>query len=336
MAQESCGGGHVFSVIVPVYNVASYLQTTLDSLLAQQCSDWECICIDDGSTDECPKILDDYAKRDGRFVVRHQVNAGVSAARNAALDMARGDWIMFLDADDVYEPSLLSSLESVTRDNPDADAVGFGVVEYYPKKGVLVEMGAPCAPCVMSGDAILAMPKLPHAKFAWNAVNKVYRAKSIADQKLRFEVGMTIGEDTTFAHLFLAGAKKVVLRPDLQGYRYVVRSDSALHSLRTELIKDPLRQFRVLHDYWHRHPSPGLLSALSFQAAAVPFLGCEFIYDKCVRGKTIEWLLASDEFKLLVLRFLIVYGTSRQRLFSVLYLCSPKPLKRWLLVRLSK
>ena len=76
------------SVIIPVYNVARYLRECLDSVQAQTFTDWEAICVNDGSTDECGKILDEYAAKDTRFKVIHKENGGVSTARNAGLDVA--------------------------------------------------------------------------------------------------------------------------------------------------------------------------------------------------------------------------------------------------------
>ena len=96
-----------FSVIIPVCNVAQYLREGLDSIVAQSYQDWECICVDDGSTDESGAILDEYAARYRRFKVVHQTNAGVSAARNRALELARGDFITFLDSDDRFEPDFI-------------------------------------------------------------------------------------------------------------------------------------------------------------------------------------------------------------------------------------
>lgn len=95
------------SVIVPVYKVERYLPRCLDSIVAQTFTDWECILIDDGSPDNSGAICDEYAKQDSRFVVIHQENAGVSAARNAGLDAARGEWIAFVDSDDWVELEFL-------------------------------------------------------------------------------------------------------------------------------------------------------------------------------------------------------------------------------------
>ena len=97
-----------FSIIIPVYNVAPYLRECLDSVLAQTFTDWEAICVDDGSTDGSGAILDEYAAKDNRFRVIHQQNAGVSVARNTALSRIRGEWFLFLDGDDRLRPDGLA------------------------------------------------------------------------------------------------------------------------------------------------------------------------------------------------------------------------------------
>lgn len=108
-----------FSIIIPVYNVAPYLRECLDSVLAQTFTDWEAICVDDGSTDESGAILDEYAAKDKRFRVIHQANAGVSAARNRALDEVKGAWVGFLDADDLWGEQWLSEVYDGIDDEVD-------------------------------------------------------------------------------------------------------------------------------------------------------------------------------------------------------------------------
>lgn len=110
-----------FSIIIPVYNVVPYLRECLDSVLAQTFTDWEAICVDDGSTDGSGAILDEYSDKDGRFKVIHQKNAGVSAARNAALEAAVGEWITFLDADDRIDTERLSALSIIANRHKDID-----------------------------------------------------------------------------------------------------------------------------------------------------------------------------------------------------------------------
>lgn len=98
------------SVIVPVYKVEKYLHECVDSILAQTCSDFELILVDDGSPDSCGKICDEYAEKDPRVLVIHQENQGVSAARNTALDVAKGEFIAFVDSDDYVSKYYLEIL----------------------------------------------------------------------------------------------------------------------------------------------------------------------------------------------------------------------------------
>jgi len=99
----------VLSIIVPIYNVEEYLPKCIDSVLAQTFIDFELILVDDGSHDNCPQICDNYAAKDDRIVMIHKQNGGVSSARNAAMKIARGRYIAFVDGDDsiipdAYEP----------------------------------------------------------------------------------------------------------------------------------------------------------------------------------------------------------------------------------------
>lgn len=88
------------SVIIPVYNVEKYLEECLDSIINQTLKEIEIICIDDGSTDSSLNVLENYKKKDKRIIVLQQQNLGAGAARNKGLDLARGKYLSFLDADD--------------------------------------------------------------------------------------------------------------------------------------------------------------------------------------------------------------------------------------------
>lgn len=112
------------SVIIPIYNVEKYLQRALESLLKQTISSWEAVLVDDGSTDRCGKIADEYARRDSRFKVLHQDNQGVSKARNAGMAQAVGKYLLFLDPDDFFHPQLME-LCLRTAEAEDADMVAF-------------------------------------------------------------------------------------------------------------------------------------------------------------------------------------------------------------------
>lgn len=117
-----------FSVIIPVYNVEDCLRQCLDSLRSQAFSDWEAICVDDGSTDGSCRLLDEIAAADVRFKVVHQENRGTLVARKEAVARASGEWCLFLDPDDWLSPSALETLcPHLGEDGPDVVAYGFNI-----------------------------------------------------------------------------------------------------------------------------------------------------------------------------------------------------------------
>lgn len=106
----------LISVIVPIYNVEKYLHRCVDSILKQTYGDLEIILVDDGSTDNCGKICDEYAKKDRRIKVIHKENGGQSSARNVGLDYATGEYVSFIDSDDFIHPQMLEMLYKAVTD----------------------------------------------------------------------------------------------------------------------------------------------------------------------------------------------------------------------------
>ena len=118
------------SIIIPCYNYGWLLPETLDSVLAQTHQEWECIIIDDGSTDNTRAVAEQYQELDKRFFYIYQVNGGMSAARNSGLRMAKGKYIQFLDADDLVMPYKLELQSKFLVENPHVDIV-YGGVRYF-------------------------------------------------------------------------------------------------------------------------------------------------------------------------------------------------------------
>lgn len=115
----------LISVLIPVYNVEKYIRRCLDSVAAQTFTNWECILVDDGSPDASGKICDEYAAKDSRFRVIHKENGGVSSARNAGLDVARGEYVTFCDSDDWVEENWLSEqLNDISTEDFDVCVCG--------------------------------------------------------------------------------------------------------------------------------------------------------------------------------------------------------------------
>ncbi len=134
----------LISIIVPVYNLEAYIQHTLDSLFAQTYHELEVIAVDDGSMDNCPRILDEYAAHEPRLKVIHQSNGGVGSARNTGLTVAKGDYIGFCDGDDEVEPTMYERLlKNLLKHDADISHCGMltkgldGQIRYFHNTGVL-------------------------------------------------------------------------------------------------------------------------------------------------------------------------------------------------------
>lgn len=123
-----------FSVIVPVYNVEKYLDECVKSVLTQSFTDWEMILVDDGSTDGCPAMCDEFSKKDSRIKVIHKKNGGSSSARNAGLKVAGGDYIIFLDSDDFYNDEKAFETFANNLKN-DEDVLVFGCTDFNMNTG---------------------------------------------------------------------------------------------------------------------------------------------------------------------------------------------------------
>lgn len=191
-----------FSIIIPVYNVAPYLRECLDSVLAQTFTDWEAICVDDGSADGSGAILDEYAAKDKRFSVIHQSNAGVSAARNAALRVVDGNWVLFLDSDDLLRGCALDDIFSNAEENSSMDFIVYDDVK-FEEHGLPQYMDEDkVSPVIedLSQDVV--------SRFASVGVWGAAYSKSVLDGV--FFKKYVLGEDLVFFCEILSKAKRVL------------------------------------------------------------------------------------------------------------------------------
>lgn len=114
------------SIIIPIYNVAPYLSRCIESIHTQSFQNWEMILVDDGSTDLSPQICDKAAEKDGRIIVIHKENGGLSSARNSGLDIAKGKFITFVDSDDkLVDPKSFENAINILNSEPGIDIVQF-------------------------------------------------------------------------------------------------------------------------------------------------------------------------------------------------------------------
>ena len=195
------------SVIIPVYNAERFLAAAVESVIAQTYKEWELILIDDGSLDRSNEICDQYAAQYAHIKVIHQSNQGVSAARNAGLEVAQGEFIAFVDADDVIAPGYLQILFSRQKET-DADLVGlwFKYVDVHLKS--ISEYGG-------IQDGSYMAEHLHHFiranSFFFGVVwGKLLRKSLIDEYNLRFCNTMNYGEDTLFICCYASICNKVV------------------------------------------------------------------------------------------------------------------------------
>ena len=222
----------MFSIVIPVYNSAQYLSSSIGSLLAQTNTDWEAICIDDGSTDGSGDILDRFAENDRRIRVIHQKNSGVSSARNAGIDQSEGNHIIFLDADDAFVPWALSTIDNAIKSVPDADFYVFKAQNVKEMSDTLppfphTSPTLDCLDIVDERSAQTAYSKLYGTLLAWGACHKRLFLEGI-----RF-APFPNGEDELFGYECITHAKEIVfIDSDLYRYRISRTGSASAPSLR--------------------------------------------------------------------------------------------------------
>ena len=232
------------SIIVPIYGVEKYLRKCVDSLLAQNIpsSEYEIILVDDGGTDACPAICDEYAASHNNICVVHRKNGGLSAARNSGIEVALGEYIMFVDSDDYIEPNVLKGLlDQVDRDN--LDVLRYRLQYVNPQ----YEVFNPYKSDPFKGNDYSEIPKdgvsflnsrMSTACYAWAFVIK----RELLDGCI-FTPGIYF-EDTDWTPRMLCKAKRVASTNTVV-YNYLQREGSITNAVNRS------KQKKVLDDKMH-------------------------------------------------------------------------------------
>lgn len=209
----------LFSVVVPIYNVEKYIDKCVESILFQSYGDIEIILVDDSSPDRCPSICDAYALKDQRVKVIHKENGGLSDARNAGIKVAKGEYILFVDADDYIEPNtceLFSKYADHSCDILVGDAVLFGdssgVMSHSHKNNTIYR-----------GIDFLKYGFLAN-NMPMAACLNVYKREFLEKNKLEFKYGI-LHEDEQFTPRAFLNAERV-LYTGISFYNYRIRSNS--------------------------------------------------------------------------------------------------------------
>ena len=229
----------MISVIIPVYNTAPYLDRRVQSVTDQLYQNWECILVDDGSTDDSGFICDKWAACDSRIKVIHQANQGVSVARNHGIEVSKGEYITFIDSDDWVEPNYISELVN-HRDG--ADWVVSGIVGEYSdgKKESVVPLRHGVIE-ISEKDADL-FAHLNETSLLYGPVNKLYVAEIIRLNNITFPEDCSYGEDLLFNFHYLEYVRMISMIP-IATYHYM-RGASVLS------VKKRLNQFDNDYKLW--------------------------------------------------------------------------------------
>lgn len=216
------------SVIIPVYNVEKYIRTCLDSVLAQSWTNLEIFLIDDGSDDGSEKICDEYAGRDKRIIVVHQANRGLSAARNAGLALAHGEYLVFVDSDDCIRRDFVQRLHQLMAEQ----AADIGICDYECRKKGSFSGRKKKKETLRKLDAVQMLERW-HGKdtrietVVWN---KMYRRTvfGIDENRIIFPEGKLF-EDVYITHRLIANAQSCVITSEKM-YEYTIRKSGIVRA----------------------------------------------------------------------------------------------------------
>ena len=210
----------MISIVVPIYNVEKYLRKCIDSIIAQTFSDWELILINDGSKDNSGVICDEYVTKDKRIKVIHKNNEGVSKARNIGIELAKGEYLCFIDSDDWIEPTYLNDFN--TKELQCDFYISGALYDTYEKVYSYKKFNEKyCKNKYEIRDEFFYQDLLSNG-YPWG---KLYKTQIIKDNNLRFNENLTINEDHIFVFQYFMHINTLYIT-NTAGYHYTVFDNS--------------------------------------------------------------------------------------------------------------
>lgn len=229
------------SIIIPVYNKIKYLASMLEDVKNQTFRDFECILIDDGSSDGSSAVCDRFAASDSRFRVIHISNGGVSHARNIGLDMAQGEYLTFLDSDDRIRPEFLQNLYECLTQSGAAMVIG-GVEKVWPEKNLVKAVPMPFEGLREIGDILPSFARVQRETGVYGICTaKLFRRETAAD--IRFDEEIHLAEDFDF-YLRLYARVKTIRFDSKPYYSYLQGAENSSALIDSSRI-DYLSQLKV-------------------------------------------------------------------------------------------
>ena len=287
----------LISVIVPVYKAEKYLKECIDSIINQTYENLEIILIDDGSPDGCPQICDGYAKKDARIKVIHSDNKGVSVARNSALDIATGEWVIFVDADDWIEKNYCELLlEKSKKYNADVAICGYNRIS----NNFIEKVHASGKCLTFNSKEYLNNSLNPQTGFGMCGM-KFIKMKCIKD--VRFNEKLTVGEDALF-NIKLSQNIEIAVFAEFALYNYRLNSESVVKKYDVEYEKKYLKAMNETKEYiWTNYKSSEsvIQNYYNFVAYHILLIAVNYCYhsDNKIKNKRelLKQICEKEEFK---------------------------------------
>lgn len=199
------------SIIVPIFNIEKYLPLCIESILKQSYNDYELILVDDGSPDGCPNICDQYAKYDNRIKVIHKKNGGLSDARNAGIEIAKGEYVLFIDGDDYMKDTTLEKVMNAFNSNKDLDMLICPLIKTYPSgKEIIDYLPLESENQLIDQKEMLAKMAISKTPF-WGAGKNIYRHSIIKEKNIYFQNDLIGAEDCEFFMKYIRFCQKFYL-----------------------------------------------------------------------------------------------------------------------------
>ena len=283
------------SVVLPFYNAHTYLKEAIEGILAQSFDSFELILVDDGSTDRSLDIAKSFKELDRRVRIITENNAGPAAARNKGLVRARGDYIIFLDADDFYEPTLISSLYSLAVEkNIDVAIADFDV--YNTRRGTFEHNVESDHYHLLAGGNVVSKSEHPDhilqcaTGYVWN---KLFRRDFIFENKLSFNTDLKIFEDVCFVTAAVACASRIAKCEDILVHHRVYSEQSRPKMFKKHYHDVPLVYSEIKKFLMHR----GIYAPISSSFMNLSASRCYNIYNILWKdAKESFWNLLHEEY----------------------------------------
>lgn len=238
----------MISIIIPVYNAYSYLDQCVLSIIRQNAADWECILVDDGSTDGSGDICDQWAEKDSRFRVLHKQNEGVSAARNDGLDIAKGEFILFVDSDDWLEEEYVMEM---TRHCKNAELTVSGQIRDFNNGSQKIFKPSLTTSFQLGPGNTATFTQLCKDWLLYAPHEKLFRRDIIEQHGIRFLKGCSYGEDLTFNFEYLDHVSTISM-VDKALYHYRIEEGSLSNRFRLNQFDEDYKQWKILASFFQR------------------------------------------------------------------------------------